>query len=132
MRTEKEIKLERLTIDKAVKELMNECIKKWSKGQLDTSTIMELLSMPMIVFNTLNWVLGDTSGVEVKNVISGTENITRCLKANKPLPKADQAKWFAQLSQMKKEHPRLYKAISEDKRELLEIDWNSFESEDDI
>ena len=77
MRTEKEIKLERLTVDKAVKELMNECIKKWSKGQLDTSTIMELLSMPMIVFNALNWVLGD-------------------------------------------------------KRELLEIDWNSFESEDDI
>ncbi len=60
MRTEKEIKLERLTVDKAVKELMNECIKKWSKGQLDTSTIMELLSMPMIVFNALNWVLGDT------------------------------------------------------------------------
>lgn len=134
MRTEEEIRLQRLAAVKALEKFpkrgWQKIMEEIAAGRLEGDLLLATIVNIGIISDTLSWLLGESAGKGMQNAISQVENLGRYFKTGKFLPRWDQKKALSALGEIIKEAPNLRRKILEDQKNLLGIDWNDLQSKE--
>lgn len=134
MKTEKEIRLQRLAVFEAVQRFpahgWQRILQGIKAGQPESESILESIAKISLVFDILNWVLDESKGKTMSNAISEVENLSRYFKTGKYSPRWSLERILSTLRENIKESPELNRRVLEDKKKLLGIPWDELESKE--